>query len=84
MEQKMLLSFKIKNYTSILDLDVDFRFMEGKAPNGHKDSDYLVFLGSDKKRVTPCMTLYGANASGKSNLLRALHEFQRVTTSRTN
>jgi AAA15 family ATPase/GTPase len=77
----MLLSFKIKNYASVLDLDVDFRFMEGKAPNGHKDSDYLMFLASGKNRSAPCLTFFGANAGGKSNILRALYEFRRIATS---
>jgi len=74
----MLLSFAIKNYTSILDLDVDFRFSEGKAPNGYKDSDHLIFLESGKQRAVPCLSFFGANASGKSNILKALSVFQRI------
>jgi AAA15 family ATPase/GTPase len=63
---------------SILDLNIDFRFAEGKAPNRYKDLDYLTFLTSNKERAVPCLTFLGPNASGKSNILRALYEFKNI------
>ena len=74
----MLLNFKISNYRSIKDIDVDFSFAEMKAPNRYKELSYHPFIGSDKVRVVPCLALYGANASGKSNVIMALKIFQRI------
>ena len=68
----MLSSFHIQNFRSILDLTLDFSFAEGKAPNGYKEADNLPFLESTGKRIVPCMAFFGANASGKTNILKAL------------
>ena len=40
----MLISFSIQNFKSILDITLSTRFDEGKAPNGYKKSEYLIFL----------------------------------------
>ncbi|MHA1541232.1 MAG: AAA family ATPase [Alphaproteobacteria bacterium] len=71
----MLSSIKIKNFKSIVDLKVDFSYAE-TAPSGYKNSETLHFLPSNspnrEKRIAPVMMFYGANASGKSNILKAI------------
>ncbi len=74
----MLLNFKVKNYKSIKAIDIDFSFAEKKAPNRHKELPYHPFIGNDKIRAVPCLALYGANASGKSNLIKALKTLQEI------
>ncbi len=77
-EFKMLAYFKIQNFKSILDLTLDLSFAEGKLPNGHKDYENLIFVGDNKNRFVPTLALYGANASGKTNILEAFFNFQSV------
>jgi hypothetical protein len=75
----MIATFGIKNYRSILDMTVDLRFAEGKAPNGYMTWDTLPFLEAPKgERLIPCLALFGANASGKTNVIRALATLQRA------
>jgi AAA15 family ATPase/GTPase len=53
---------------------LDFTFGEGKAPNRYKEQEIMPFLdGPGKQRLVPCMAFFGANASGKTNILRAFH-----------
>lgn len=68
----MISGFFIKNYKSVLEEKVNFSFAEGKAPNGYKDADYFTFLSSKKGRCVPALAIFGANGSGKSNLLEAI------------
>ncbi len=70
----MLSRFRAQNFRSIVDAELSFSFDEGKAPNGYKDLTYWPFLEplKSKSRFVPCMSIYGANASGKTNILRAL------------
>lgn len=69
----MLSKLRIVNFRSIADLTIDFSYAEGKAPNGYKDLDTLPFLTApDNSRLVPCMSFFGANASGKSNIIRAV------------
>lgn len=68
----MLSSFYIKNFRSILELKLDFSYGEGKAPNGYKDQEIMPFIeATNKQRLIPCMAFFGANASGKTNILKA-------------
>ncbi len=68
----MLKSFFVRNFRSLLDLRLDFSYGEGKAPNRHQTNDVLPFIEApNKQRVVPCMAFFGANASGKTNLLKA-------------
>ena len=79
----MLSAFKIKNFKSILDLDLDFKFDEGKAPNGYKELDTVLFLEPKRNsRYIPCLSIYGANASGKTNIIKALDVFKTIIMSR--
>ncbi len=79
----MIKSFTIQNFKSILDLTIDFTYNEGKAPNGYKEMETLPFLELGKVknkyiRMVPCMALYGANAAGKSNIIKALYAMKKV------
>lgn len=68
----MLSSFIIRNFRSILELKLDFTYGEGKAPNRHQEQEIMPFLeGGKKQRLVPCMAFFGANASGKTNILRS-------------
>lgn len=74
----MISYFKVKNFRSIVDLTLDLRYGEGKAPNGYHESERLPFLIENgcKDRIVPCLALFGSNANGKTNILRALHAFR--------
>jgi len=74
----MLSYFRIQNYRSILDMTVDFRFAEGKAPNGYRELETFPFLEVKTHRVVPCLAFYGANASGKTNIIKAFESFQEI------
>lgn len=84
----MLSKVIIKNFKSIEELNLDLSFAEKKAPNGHKNSDILYFLepikNDTKNRIVPTMNIYGANASGKSNIVHSLFCFKRVFISGIN
>lgn len=75
----MLSSFYIRNFRSILELRLDFSFGEGKAPNGYKDFKVLPFLeAGDQQRLVPCLGFFGANAAGKTNILKAIGTLKRL------
>lgn len=76
----MITSFHIQNFRSILDLTIDFTFAEGKAPNGYKDAELMPFFENGGKRVVPCMAFFGANASGKTNILKALKALEQMVS----
>ena len=68
----MLSTFFIKNFRSILEVKLDFTFAEGKAPNGYEKMEVMPFLvAGNQQRLVPCAAFFGANAAGKTNLLKA-------------
>ncbi len=74
----MLSYFNIKNFKSIIDLSLNTSFDEGKAPNNYKNSPYNIFFENTIQRVVPLFAIYGANASGKSNIISAINTFLRL------
>lgn len=77
----MIRLFSIQNFKSILETRVDFSYAEGKAPPASTTSETLPFLEDGKSktdRVVPVLAIYGANASGKSNLIQAFQVFQTL------
>ena len=76
----MISYFRIKNFRSIVDVTVDFRFGEKRAPNGYQEHDRLPFLEQADERVVPVMAIFGANAAGKSNIVRAFTVFRALAT----
>lgn len=81
----MIIEFSVKNYRSIRDLQtISFKATGLKSPAGSEiDSNNIV--KSDGVSLLKTVGLYGANASGKSNMLMALSYFTRaVSTLATN
>ena len=74
----MFISFRIKNYKSIIDLTLDLRYEEKKAPNGYKKLLNYPFFEKNNIRVVPAVSILGANATGKSNILKAINSFQNI------
>lgn len=68
----MLTKFRIRNYRSIVDLELDFSFGEKRAPSGYQNQDRMPFIEEGACRAAPCLALFGANAAGKSNIIRAM------------
>lgn len=62
----MLLQFKVKNFKSFKDEAV----LSLLAGSGNEHKERLIHL--DKRNVLPSAVIYGANASGKSNLFGAV------------
>ncbi len=71
----MFISFKTNNFRSIVNTTVDLNYGEGKAPNGYKEAPNITFIEKGKHRLVPCLALYGANAGGKTNIIRAFTVF---------
>ncbi|MBQ9274734.1 MAG: AAA family ATPase [Succinivibrio sp.] len=84
----MIKSIKISNFRCIRQLKVDLSYGLNKAPNGYKDHSSWPFIelyaAQKKSRLVPCFLLYGANASGKTTILRALAVMQSVIGHRFN
>jgi len=81
----MIIEFSVKNYRSIRDLQtISFKATGLKSPAGSDiDADNIVKCNGVSLLKT--VGLYGANASGKSNMLMALSYFTRaVSTLATN
>ena len=64
--ESMLLQFNFKNFLSFKEEGV----LNLLANVDKEHSDYLIEFG--KRSVLPCVAIYGANASGKSNVNKAL------------
>ena len=63
----MLLQFNFKNYLSFRDDTT----LDLTATNITEHPAHVVTIG--KEKVLPLAAIYGANASGKSNVLEAFH-----------
>lgn len=75
----MIIEFKIKNYRSFRD-ETSFS-MEASGSKGKSDNIAEVETKNGKKfRLLKTAVIYGANASGKSNLIRAFWAFRQLIT----
>ncbi len=76
----MIKTLRIRNFRSVLDATLDFSFAEGKAPNGFATMQRIPFLQEPGAafRGVPVLALFGANAAGKTNLLKAVDAFRRI------
>ncbi len=70
----MILSFSIRNYKSILNLLLSMQFGEG-TPNGYRNFDTHIFFKEHQYKISPVFSIFGANASGKSNIIEAMNVF---------
>ncbi|MCR4575895.1 MAG: ATP-binding protein [Lentisphaeria bacterium] len=68
----MLNFVSIKNFRSIVELALPLNYGEAKAPNGHQEWTTMPFLELNGSRAVPLLGLFGANASGKSNVIQAI------------
>ncbi len=70
----MISYIKVVNFRSIVEDVLRFTYDEGKAPNGGASDDRLVFCEDEKanRRCVPVQAIFGPNAAGKTNFLRAI------------
>jgi uncharacterized protein len=64
----MLIEFSVSNFRSIKDMQT-LSFV-ATAMNGHDDTH--IFQANEKTRLLKSVGVYGANSSGKSNLVKAI------------
>jgi AAA15 family ATPase/GTPase len=58
-------------------MKIDFSYAEGKAPNNYCTLPKIPFLEINKEnRFIPSMAMYGPNASGKTNIIRAFQTYK--------
>lgn len=74
----MLEYFKSSNFRSIVDATIDLRYAERRAPSGYKDQDRMPFISEGHGRAVPILALFGPNAAGKSNIIRALAALRSI------
>lgn len=70
----MLVQFMLKN---VLSFKEETR-LDMTAINAYKEHEYNLIESSTKERFLKVAAIYGANASGKSNLCIAMNFFQRI------
>lgn len=66
----MLLEFSVRNFLSIKD-EVTLNMVASKD-DSFENNTFVYENGKSKKRALKAAVLYGANASGKSNILKAM------------
>jgi AAA15 family ATPase/GTPase len=79
----MILDFTVKNFMSIKDTTtLDFVVPTDYLKEKDKPDPRIVKVdiqgGKKSIYVNKALVIYGANASGKSNILLAIHEFFRT------
>ena len=67
----MLLMFKVKNYTSFKNESI----LDMRATSYVQHPTHVIHV-NDKINLLKATALYGANASGKSNLISAMFFFE--------
>lgn len=72
----MILEFSIKNYRSIHERQL-FSMIASGARSKSKNTFKVDLVNGSSVKLTKTVGIYGANASGKSNIIRALFELQR-------
>ena len=73
----MIIDFTIKNFRSIKD-EQTFSFYAEKSPDHFKDN--IAYPSNGKIGVLRTSGIYGANASGKSNVLLAFESLRYIVT----
>jgi AAA15 family ATPase/GTPase len=70
----MLLEFEVENFRSFAD-PVTFSMI---ASSDRNHADHLIAMGGSRDRAMRSASIYGANASGKSNLVMAMGMLQSI------
>ena len=79
----MIIEFSVKNYRSIKDLQtISFKATGLKSPADSETDAKNIFKNNDLS-LLKTVGLYGANASGKSNMLMALSYFAQAVSYQT-
>lgn len=74
----MLENIHIHNFKCISDLTIDLSYRE-KAPVGYRNlPDLYFFENKNKDRVSPVFSMYGANGSGKSTIIKAIQCLKNI------
>ena len=81
---QMIQKITVKNFRSIGEVVVDFTFGEGKAPNDWEKMERVPFVEDAGTRCTPISAIFGPNAAGKSNIIRALVTIMRFMSGQNN
>lgn len=83
----MIQQIHVFNYFCIYDMTIDLSWSGTKAPAHYEDYEKLLFVqqGNDKKklrnnRIVPVLSLYGANSSGKTTVLKAVKELTKIVS----
>ncbi len=77
----MIIEFSIKNFRSIKELQtISFVATGLKSPNEYKNVDINNIVKKGGINLFKTIGLYGANASGKSNVIKALNYFIKTIT----
>ena len=74
----MLVQFKVKNFLSIKDEQVFSMVADNAIKEKDMDNTDGVFDVNDNLSLLKAAAIYGANASGKSNFIRAFATFLRI------
>jgi uncharacterized protein len=78
----MIIEFSVSNFRSIKET-IEFSF-QADASKNHADNFFEVTLAGGKHiHLLKTATIYGANASGKSNVLKALNTFCQLVLNST-
>lgn len=75
----MLIEFSVENFRSIKN-EARLSLVAGPGKE-HRDSNVMIPELNQRVRATPLLrsaAIYGANATGKSNLIRALYTMQQI------
>ncbi len=70
----MLLNFKIKNFRSFRDETIFTMIPSSKKMHG----EYIIKYCQDTIKALPAAVIYGANASGKSNIILAMYLLRKI------
>ena len=75
----MIVEFSVKNFRSIRNLEtISFVATDLKSSEKYKKIDEDNIFSNDKTNLFKTIGIYGANASGKSNIIKALDYFIKI------
>ena len=76
----MLVQFMVKNVLSFREETI----LDMTAINAYKEHESNLIDNGTKEKFLRVAAIYGANASGKSNLYMAMYYFQKIITKSLN
>jgi len=76
----MLIDFSVQNYLSIKN-EVTLSLIASNHRNKQNDEIKLISVENEKYKLLSVIGIYGPNASGKSNLIKAFADFKKLVES---